>query len=36
MALDFKESTCIQNIIDFTINTIDFNMRENTIDFNMD
>ena len=37
MTLDFKEATSpIQNTIDFNINTIDFNMRNNTIDFNMD
>ena len=37
MTLDFKEATSpIENTIDFNINTIDFNMRNNTIDFNMD
>ena len=36
MTLDFKEATSpIQNTIDFNINTIDFNMRNNTIDINM-
>ena len=37
MTLDFKEATSpIQNTIDFNINTIDFNMRNNTIDLCME
>ena len=35
MTLDFKEATSpIQNTNDFNINTIGFNMRNNTIGFN--